>query len=100
MIYEKGILVRGLSRGDGIIGEDITENLKTISSIPKTINEQNIPKLIEIRCEIFIGKKDFSKLKDRIRKPQKCCWWIFKTKRPERYSKNPAQIFCLWIWSC
>ena len=61
LIYEKGILVRGLSRGDGIIGEDITENLKTISSIPKTINEQNIPKLIEIRCEIFIGKKDFSK---------------------------------------
>ena len=64
LIYEKGVLVKGLSRGDGITGEDILENLKTIKEIPKKINSSNIPNLLEIRCEIYIGKKDF--LRSRI----------------------------------
>ena len=59
LIYEKGILIRGLSRGDGITGEDILENLKTISSIPKKIDGTDVPELLEIRCEIYIGKKIF-----------------------------------------
>ena len=58
LIYEKGILVRGLSRGDGIIGEDILNNLKTIKTIPIKINSDNPPELLEIRCEVYIGKKD------------------------------------------
>ena len=93
LIYEKGILVRGLSRGDGIIGEDITENLKTISSIPKTINEQNIPKLIEIRCEIFIGKKDFSKLKDRFANPRNAAGGSLRQKDPKDTAKIPLKYF-------
>ena len=63
LIYEKGDLVKGLSRGDGVIGEDILENLKTINSIPKKIVSKNIPSLLEIRCEVFIGKKDFFHIK-------------------------------------
>ena len=59
LVYEKGILTKGLSRGDGVIGEDILQNLKTIKEIPKKINSQIVPSLLEIRCEIFIGKKDF-----------------------------------------
>ena len=93
LIYEKGILVRGLSRGDGIIGEDITENLKTISSIPKTIDEQNIPKLIEIRCEIFIGKKDFSKLKDRFANPRNAAGGSLRQKDPKDTAKIPLKYF-------
>ena len=61
LIYEKGILVRGLSRGDGINGENILNNLLTIKEIPKKILSKNVPDLIEIRCEVFIGKKIFSK---------------------------------------
>ena len=53
LIYENGFLIKGLSRGDGIIGEDILENLKTIESIPQKINSKNIPKILEVRCEIL-----------------------------------------------
>lgn len=55
-IYEKGIFIRGLTRGNGEYGEDITENLKTINDIPKTLNQ---PINIEIRGEIYITKDNF-----------------------------------------
>ena len=56
LTYDNGILVKGLSRGDGITGEDILENLKSISQIPKKIIDNNLPKLLEIRGEVYIGK--------------------------------------------
>ena len=59
LIYKKGILTKGLSRGDGVTGEDILNNLKTITSIPKKINSNDVPERIEIRCEIYISKKDY-----------------------------------------
>ena len=65
LIYENGTLSKGLSRGDGVTGEDILQNLQTISSIPKKILGNKIPDLIEIRCEIYISKKDFIKIKDK-----------------------------------
>ena len=65
------MLTKGLSRGDGIVGEDILENLKTIAKIPKKIQSSNIPKLIEIRCEIYIGKRDFINIKDKFANPRK-----------------------------
>jgi DNA ligase (NAD+) len=63
LTYENGLLIKGLSRGDGTTGEDILENLKTISQIPHKINGKNIPKNLEIRGEVYIGKKDFKKIK-------------------------------------
>ena len=59
LTYENGKLIKGLSRGDGVIGEDILNNLMTVKEIPKKISDTNIPKIIEIRGEIYIGKKDF-----------------------------------------
>ena len=53
------LLTKGLSRGDGLTGEDILQNLITIKSIPKKISGNNIPKILEVRGEIYIGKKDF-----------------------------------------
>ncbi|MBQ9915479.1 MAG: NAD-dependent DNA ligase LigA, partial [Clostridia bacterium] len=60
--YENGVLVRGSTRGDGKTGEDVTQNLKTIHSIPLKLPEP-IP-FLEVRGEVFIGKKDFEKLNE------------------------------------
>ena len=81
LIYEKGVLAKGLSRGDGVTGEDILENLKTISKLPKTIKSPDTPDLLEIRCEIYISKNDFQKIKKKFCESKKCCWRIFKTKK-------------------
>ena len=58
--YENGKFVRGATRGDGVVGEDVTENLKTIYSIPMTI--PNAPTRLIVRGEVFMPKKSFEKL--------------------------------------
>ncbi len=57
--YKNGVLIRGATRGNGTVGEDVTENLKTVKSIPKKLNE---PIDITVRGEVFIGKAEFEKL--------------------------------------
>ena len=57
--YKNGIFVRGATRGNGIVGEDVTENMKTIKTIPKKLAE---PIDITVRGEVFIGKEEFEKL--------------------------------------
>ncbi len=57
--YKNGIFVRGATRGNGLVGEDITENLKTIKNIPKKLKE---PIDIIVRGEVFIGKNEFEKM--------------------------------------
>ena len=59
--YIKGNFVRGATRGNGLVGEDITENLKTIPHIPKTLTE---PVTITVRGEVFIGTADFEKMNE------------------------------------
>jgi DNA ligase (NAD+) len=93
LIYEKGALIKGLSRGDGLIGEDILENLKTIKSIPKKIESQNVPDLLEIRCEIYISKKDFINIKDSFANPRNAAGGSLRQKDPKETSKIPLKYF-------
>ena len=59
--YVDGVFVRGATRGNGLIGEDVTDNLRTIKSIPKVLNEKVT---ITVRGEVFIGTKEFEKLNE------------------------------------
>lgn len=60
--YVKGRLVSAATRGDGVVGEDVTENVKTISQIPHQLKGTSFPDVVEIRGEIFFGVEDFAKL--------------------------------------
>lgn len=61
--YENGMFVRGATRGDGLVGEDVTENLKTIPSIPMFI--ENAPSSLIVRGEVYLPKKNFERLNQR-----------------------------------
>ena len=93
LIYKKGKLIRGLSRGDGVVGEDILENLKTITSIPKEIKSNDVPDLLEIRCEIYISKKDFVKIKNKFANPRNAAGGSLRQKNPIETSKIPLKYF-------
>ena len=93
LIYENGILTKGLSRGDGITGEDILENLKTIKGIPRKINESEVPSILEIRGEIYIGKNDFNKIKDNFANPRNAAGGSLRQKNPNETSKIPLKYF-------
>ena len=88
LIYENGTLTRGLSRGDGKIGEDIFENLKTIKNLPQKILSKEVPKLLEIRCEIYISKKDFVKISNKFANPRNAAGGSLRQKNPQETSKN------------
>ena len=62
LVYEKGIFIVGLTRGDGFEGENITQNLRTIRSLPLKLLGDKIPRLLEVRGEVFIKKNEFIKL--------------------------------------
>ena len=93
LIYEKGELIKGLSRGDGYTGEDILENLKTIKEIPKKINSNEFPNLLEVRCEIYIGKKDFLKIKKQFANPRNAAGGSLRQKNPKDTAKIPLKYF-------
>jgi DNA ligase (NAD+) len=62
LTYEKGRLIKGATRGDGFIGEDVTNNLKTIHTIPLRLRGEKSPRFIEIRGEVYMHHEDFKRL--------------------------------------
>ncbi len=90
--YKKGILITGLSRGDGIEGEDITENLKTIKDIPKKILSKDFPDEIDIRGEVFISKSDFKEMSEKFANPRNAASGSLRQKNPQETRKIPLKF--------
>ena len=92
LIYKKGKFVQGLSRGNGIEGEDITENLKTINDIPKIVSAKNFPNEIDIRGETFIRNDDFKIMKDKFANPRNAASGSLRQKDPKITKKIPLKF--------
>ncbi len=102
LVYVNGQFSHGSTRGDGIIGEDVTNNLKTIKAIPLSLDIPNPPELIEIRGEVFINKLDFEKLNKKRTKEglplfsnaRNCAAGSLRQLDSSITSKRPLRIFC------
>ena len=92
LIYKKGIFQKGLSRGDGKEGEDITANLLTIKDIPKKIQFKDFPEEIDIRGEVFIKKSDFKNLSEQFANPRNAASGSLRQKNPEDAKKIPLKF--------
>ncbi len=92
LIYVNGKFVKGLSRGDGTEGEDITQNLKTINDIPLEITIKNFPKEIDIRGEVFIENNDFKKINEKFANPRNAASGSLRQKDPAITAEIPLKF--------
>ncbi|MDA9754756.1 NAD-dependent DNA ligase LigA [Candidatus Pelagibacter sp.] len=92
LTYKNGKFIRGLSRGDGKEGEDITANLSTINDIPKDIISEDFPNEIDIRGEVFIQNSDFVNLKDKFANPRNAASGSLRQKNFEDTKKIPLKF--------
>jgi DNA ligase (NAD+) len=92
LIYKNGKFTKGLSRGDGNEGEDITANLFTIADIPKNIIDKDFPEEIDIRGEVFIQNSDFVNLSEKFSNPRNAASGSLRQKNSEETKKIPLKF--------
>ena len=92
LTYKNGVLESGVSRGDGEMGELITQNLKTIKDIPNKITHSDFPKDIEIRGEVFITKNNFEKMQNNFANPRNAASGSLRQKDPNETKKIPLNF--------
>ena len=92
LIYINGKFTKGLSRGDGTEGENITQNLKTINDIPLKITAKNFPKEIDIRGEVFIENNDFKTINEKFANPRNAASGSLRQKDSVVTAKIPLKF--------
>ncbi len=92
LTYINGKFTKGLSRGDGVEGEDITQNLKTIKDIPLKINAKTFPKEIDVRGEVFIENNDFKKINEKFANPRNAASGSLRQKDSKVTAKIPLRF--------
>jgi len=103
LTYEEGILVRGATRGDGRVGEDVTQNLRTIGAIPLRLDDP--PPLVEVRGEIYLPIADFKALNERraeagepaFANPRNSAAGSIRQLDPALAAERPLSIWCYGI---
>lgn len=105
LVYENGVLIQGATRGDGSTGEDITQNVRTVKSVPLKLRGNNWPKIIEIRGEIYMPKLGFEKLnhdaKNKGEKvfanPRNAAAGSLRQLDPKITASRPLAMFCYGV---
>ena len=105
LLYSEGKLVQGATRGDGSRGEDITENVRTIRSVPLVLQGKNLPRKLEVRGEVFMSKKGFERMNREARKndekefvnPRNAAAGSLRQLDPRLTAKRPLEMFCYGI---
>ena len=92
LTFKNGKFIKGLSRGDGKEGEDITSNLATIKDIPKKIQNIDFPKEIDIRGEVFIQNSDFKKISSKFANPRNAASGFLRQKNSDKTAKIPLKF--------
>lgn len=116
LVYEKGILTKAATRGDGFVGEDITQNVRTIASVPLKIftgshhkhNSHLVPDRIDIRGEVYLSHKKFDKLNALMAKrgektfanPRNAAAGSLRQLDPRVTAERELDIFCYSVGSC
>jgi len=103
LTYEEGVLVRGATRGDGRIGEDVTQNLRTIKAVPLSI--EDAPELIEVRGEVYLPLADFARLNEQraevgeatFANPRNAAAGSIRQLDPKIAAARPLSIWCYGI---
>ena len=107
LTYEDGILTKAVTRGDGEVGEVVTENIKTIDKIPHSISF-NVPKIVELRGEIFFNLDDFNSINRSIEKdggkvfinPRNAAAGTLRNLDSEVVKQRPLNIFLYALGGC
>ena len=105
LLYEDGVLVRGATRGDGSSGEDITQNVRTIQSIPLKLLGRGYPKRLEVRGEVFISHAGFTALNEHqqaqeqklFANPRNAAAGSLRQLDPHITAQRPLEIYCYGI---
>ncbi len=101
LLYRNGELVRAATRGDGTTGEDITHNVLTIDSIPRRLQGENLPAEVEIRGEVFIPSKEFTRLNEKMvdagkapfANPRNAAAGSLRQKDPKVTAERPLSMY-------
>ena len=103
--YENGALVSGATRGDGAVGEDVTANLMTLTTVPKNLSGQDWPDVLEVRGEVYIQHQDFETMnkaqlaagKDMYKNPRNAAAGSLRQIDPSVTAKRPLKLFA-YAW--
>src|SRR5438093_22897 len=102
LTYEAGAYVRGATRGDGYVGDDITANIRTIRSVPMRLRGAGHPKVLEVRGEVYLPIKAFEELNDELRdkgqktfaNPRNAAAGSLRQKDPGVTASRPLRLWC------
>lgn len=105
LLYEGGVLKRGATRGDGNTGEDITQNVRTLDSIPLRLIGSGYPQWLEVRGEVFISHAGFRKLNEQAQRqnqkpfvnPRNAAAGSLRQLDPKITAQRPLEIYCYGV---